>query len=153
MSYSAEEKKDILQKVIKITLRVTRNKPGYAPDFFIAATVRQALDFIEKYQDQSDIDIWRQARLDYYTKHLIQKLIIEYGYDYELSDENFEAVSALIEAESMLGEKSNDADLCDLFDYTEDELERLRIIAKYLNGIDTDDTFNKLSKKYLSDVV
>ena len=148
MSYTAEEKRDILVNVIKIALRYTRTKPGYAPDFFVDAAIQQAKEFIEKYQDQPEIDIWKQARLDYYTQYLARKLLVEYSYDYELSDENFEAVNALIEAEEMLGAKASDDDLYDLFDYAPEELERLRIIAEYLTGIDAERTTDKFIQKY-----
>ena len=147
MSYSAEEKRDILQKVIKMTLRISRNKPGYAPDFFIESALEQAKQLINKNQDHPEIDIWKQARLDYYTQHLVRKLIIEYHYDYELSEDNFEAVNALIEAEEMLGAKATDDDLRELFDYTNEELNRLRIIAKYLNGVDPDSVYKEFSNK------
>ena len=147
MSYTAEEQRDILSKVIKITLRYASRKPGYAPDFFIESALQQAREFIEKYQDRPDIDIWRQGRLDLYTDHLIRKLLIEYSYDYELSEENFEAVNALIEAEEMLGAKASDDELHELFDYTDEELERLRIIAKYLNGVDADLVYQQFLNK------
>lgn len=149
MSYSEDEQKDILEKVLKITIRMAmQGKLGFAPDILVEPAIKQARDFIEKYQDQTNFDIWRNGRLDYYTRYLVQKLRIEYMYDYELSEENFEAVNALIEAEEMLGDKAADADLFDYFDYTPEELERLRIIAEYLNGIDFDATYKKFTKKF-----
>ncbi len=148
MSYSEDEQKDILQKVLKITIRMAaQGKPGFAPDILIEPAIEQAHNFIKKYQDLKDFDIWLNGRLDYYTRHLIQRLLIEYMYDYELSEENFEAVNALIEAEEMLGEKATDTDLINLFDYTPEELERLRIITQYLNGIDCDEVYKKYAKK------
>ena len=149
MGYSEEDKKDILRKTLRIVISfAARSKTGFAPDILVDPAIEQAQSFIEKYQDQPDVDIWRNARLDYYTQHLVQKLFIENLFDYELSDENFEAVDALIEAETMLGENASDEQLAELFDYTPEELARLRILAKYLNGIDKEAAYREFSKKY-----
>ncbi|MDO4219923.1 MAG: hypothetical protein Q4D22_01700 [Candidatus Saccharibacteria bacterium] len=150
MGYSEEQKREILSKTLRIVISLAKKvgKTGFAPDILIESTMRQAQEFIEKYQDQPDIDIWRNARLDYYTQHLVRKLIIENLYDYELSEENFEAVDALIEAEEMLGDHDSDEELEELFDYTPEELTRLRIIAKYFDGIDREAVYREFSKKY-----
>lgn len=150
MGYSEEQKREILSKTLRIVISLAKKvgKTGFAPDILIGPTMLQAQEFIEKYQDQPDIDIWRNARLDYYTQHLVRKLIIENLYDYELSEENFEAVDALIEAEEMLGDHDNDEELEELFDYTPEELTRLRIIAKYFDGIDREAVYREFSKKY-----
>lgn len=149
MGYSETEKHDILEKVLSFSLKqlLARSPQKYAPDYFIAATMKQAQEFIEKYANQ-DIDIWRQGRLDLYTRHLLTKLIIETDNDYVLSDENFEAANALLEAEEMLGENPSDAELADLFDYTPEELARLRIITQYFNGADYDGCLQRFKKKY-----
>jgi hypothetical protein len=150
MGYSEEQKREILSKTLRIVISLAKKvgKTGFAPDILIEPTMHQAQEFIEKYQDQPDIDIWRNARLDYYTQHLVRKLIIENLYDYELSEENFEAVDALIEAEEMLGDHDSDEELEELFDYTPEELTRLRIIAKYFDGIDREAVYREFSKKY-----
>lgn len=150
MGYSEEQKREILSKTLRIVISLAKKvgKTGFAPDILIEPTMLQAQEFIEKYQDQPDIDIWRNARLDYYTQHLVRKLIIENLYDYELSEENFEAVDALIEAEEMLGDHDSDEELEELFDYTPEELTRLRIIAKYFDGIDREAVYREFSKKY-----
>ncbi len=149
MGYSEDYKREILQKVLRMVINLsTRSKTGFAPDILIEPTIAQAQEFIEKYQNQPDIDIWKNARLDYYTLHMVQKIMIENMFDYELSDENFEAVDALIEAEEMLGDRSTDDELEELFDYTPEELTRLRIIAKYFNGIDKEAVYREFSKKY-----
>ena len=150
MSYSESEKRDILEKVLVLSLQhlLRRRKDRYAPDFFIEATMKQAQEFIEKYNDQSEIDIWRQGRLDLYTRHLLTKLIIETDQDYILSDENFELTNALLEAEEMLGEHASDEELIDLFDYTPEELARLRIIAQYFGEPDYDTCLQRFKKKY-----
>lgn len=149
MSYSEEDQKDILRKVLQIAIRnATLGKVGFAPDILIDPAIQQAYKMLEKYQDQEDFDIWKNGRLDLYTNQLTRNMIIQNLYDYELSEENFEAVNALIEAEEMLGANANDDNLIDLFDYTPEELERLRILAKYLNGIDRDIVFKEFAQKY-----
>ena len=125
-----------------------RSNRQYAPDFFIEATMRQAQEFIDKYNDQPEIDIWRQGRLDLYTRHLLTKLIIETDEDYVLSDENFEFANALLEAEEMLGEHASDEELINHFDYTPEELARLRIIAQYFGEPDYDACLQRFKKKY-----
>ncbi len=149
MSYSEEEKNDILCKAIKIaSTSAMRSKNGVAPDILIEPVLNVANELIAKYEDDPTIDIWKNARLDRRIKYIIETLMLENYYDYELSEENFEAVNALIEAEEMLGEQTNDADLFDYFDYTPEELERLRILAKYLNGIDRESAYKEFAQKY-----
>lgn len=150
MGYSEEQKREILSKTLQMVISLAKRfgKTGFAPDILIEPAIQQAQEFIEKYQDQPDVNIWRNARLDRYTQHLVQKLIIENLYDYELSDENLEAVDALIEAEEMLGTNANDDELEELFDYTPEELARLRILAKYFDGIDKEVVYREFSKKY-----
>ena len=75
-----------------------------------------------------------------------RNIIIQNYEEYTLNEENLEAVNALIEAEEMLGANANDEDLIDLFDYTPEELERLRILAKYIGGIDREAAFREFSK-------
>ena len=147
MSYSEEEKKDILGKVLKIAIaEATRSKEGFAPDILIEPVLAKAREIIEKYQDDPNIDIWRNARLDKYTTLTARNIIIQNYEEYTLNEENLEAVNALIEAEEMLGANANDEDLIDLFDYTPEELERLRILAKYIGGIDREAAFREFSK-------
>lgn len=149
MSYSEAEKNDILYKAIQIAVGIAaRTKTGFAPDILIEPVVRTANELIEKYQDQPEIDIWKNARLDYYISNISRNIILQNYFDYELSEENFEAVDALIEAENILGETANDDDLYDFFDYTTEELTRLRIIAKYLNGIDRESTCKDFAQQY-----
>ncbi len=150
MSYSESEKRDILTNVLIMSLKtlLKRSNKQYAPDFFIEATMRQAQEFIDKYNDQPEIDIWRQGRLDLYTRHLLTKLIIETDEDYVLSDENFEFANALLEAEEMLGEHASDEELINHFDYTPEELARLRIIAQYFGEPDYDACLQRFKKKY-----
>lgn len=150
MSYSESEKRDILTNVLIMSLKtlLKRSNRQYAPDFFIEATMRQAQEFIDKYNDQPEIDIWRQGRLDLYTRHLLTKLIIETDEDYVLSDENFEFANALLEAEEMLGEHASDEELINHFDYTPEELARLRIIAQYFGEPDYDACLQRFKKKY-----
>lgn len=147
MSYSEEEKKDILGKVLKIAIaEATRSKESFAPDILIEPVLAKAREIIERCQDDPDIDIWRNARLDKYTTLTARNIIIQNYEEYTLNEENLEAVNALIEAEEMLGANANDEDLIDLFDYTPEELERLRILAKYIGGIDREATFREFSK-------
>ena len=150
MSYSESEKRDILTNVLIMSLKtlLKRSNKQYAPDFFIEATMRQAQEFIDKYNNQPEIDIWRQGRLDLYTRHLLTKLIIETDEDYVLSDENFEFANALLEAEEMLGEHASDEELINHFDYTPEELARLRIIAQYFGEPDYDACLQRFKKKY-----
>ena len=154
MSYSEAEKNDILYRAIQMAVNVaTRTEKGFAPDILIEPVVRKANELIEKYQNQPEIDIWKNARLDLYVNNISRNIMIQNYFDYELSEENFEAVDALIEAESMLGATANDADLFEFFDYTPEELERLRIIAKYLNGIDRQSVCKEFAQKYNIDVI
>ena len=150
MGYSESEKRDILEKVLIFSLQtlLKRSPKQYAPDFFIDATMKQAQEFIAKYGDRPEIDIWRQGRLDLYTRHLLMKLMIETDEDYVLSDDNFEAANALLEAEEMLGDKVSDAELTDCFDYTPEELARLRIIIQYFGGADYDSCLQRFKKKF-----
>ncbi len=150
MSYSETDRRDILTNVLIMSLKtlLKRSNKQYAPDFFIEATMKQAQEFIDKYNDQPEIDIWRQGRLDLYTRHLLTKLIIETDEDYVLSDENFEAANALLEAEEMLGEHASDQELAEFFDYTPEELARLRIIAQYFGDADYDNCLQRYKKKY-----
>lgn len=147
MSYSEEEKRDILGKVLKITIaEATRMKEGFAPDILIEPVLAKAREIIEKYEDDPDVDIWRNARLDKYTTWTISNIMIQNYEEYTLNEENLEAVNALIEAEEMLGENATDEELEDLFDYTPEELARLRILAKYIGGIDREAAFREFSK-------
>lgn len=149
MGYSEAEKNDILYKAIQIAVGIAaRTKTGFAPDILIEPVIRKANELIEKYQDRPDIDIWKNARLDYFVSNISRNIMLQNYFDYELSEENFEAVDALIEAENMLGETANDADLFEFFDYTAEELERLRIIAKYLNGIDRQAACKDFAQQY-----
>ncbi len=148
--YTDEQKRDILLQVMKVALRDATRARGtkYAPDFFVDEAIKQAFKIIEKYEHQPEVDIWKNARLDLYTRHLLTRLFLEYGEEYELNEENLELASNLIEAEAMLGGKGTDEDLYEMFDYTAEELERLRIIAKYFGGIDNDAVIAEFSKKY-----
>ena len=148
--YTREQILDIKRKVLRITIRrLTMRPTKYAPDYIVERTMEQADEFIEKYKDQPEIDIWRQARLDYYTIHLINKLIIEYSFDYELSRFNIEAVENLKEAEAMLGDQCSDEELFLMFDYSPEELKRLRILEKYLDQDYNDkDIYQLFAQKY-----
>ena len=143
-----ESEKEVLQKAIKIALRGVGKK--YAPDALIEPVIECAREKYAEYKDKPELDIWKNGRLDLHIRHIVQRHIADTGFreDYELSDENFEFVDALIEAEEMLGENASDAELIDMFDYTPEELARLRIIAKYLNGIDYDKAYTEFAKKY-----
>ncbi len=143
-----ESDQEILRKVIRMTIAYAGKK--FAPDVLIEPALERAKELITEYKKKPDMDIWRNGRLDLYIRHLVQNFIFDPGNreDYELSDENFEAVDALIEAEDMLGDKVSDAELMECFDYTAEELARLRIIAKYLNGIDREKAYQEFSKKY-----
>ena len=147
MSYSEEEKKDILSKVLKITIaEAARMKEGFAPDILIEPVLAKAREIIEKYENDPEVDIWWNARLDKYTTWTIHNIMMENYEEYTLNEENLEAVNALIEAEEMLGENATDEELEDLFDYTPEELARLRILAKYVGGIDREAAFREFSK-------
>lgn len=148
--YTREQIRDIKRKVLHITLRrlMVHMHTKYAPDFFVEQTMAQADEFIEKYKNQPDIDIWRNARLDYYTVRLINSLVIQFRFDYELSRENLEAVENLKEAEEMLGDNASDHELFLMFDYDKDELKRLRTLAKYVDKTDADEIYNIFIKKY-----
>ena len=149
MSYSEAEKNDILYKAIQIAIGIAaRTKTGFAPDILIEPAIKKANEFIEKYQDRPNFDIWKNGRLDLYINNISHNIMIQNYFDYELSEDNFEAVDALIEAENILGGKASDKDLFVLFDYTPEELTRLRIIAKYLNGIDRQATCDEFARKY-----
>ncbi len=148
--YTREQIRDIKRKVLRVTIRrlTIHLHTKYAPDFFIEQAMAQADRFIERYKDQPDVDIWRNARLDQYTIRLINNLVIQYHYDYELSRENLEAVENLKEAEEMLGDKVSDHELFLMFDYDEDELKRLRTLAKYTSRLNSDEIYNIFAKKY-----
>ena len=149
MSYSEAEKNDILRKVIKLTVSIAaRGKIGFAPDILIEPALNKANELIEKYQDDPDVDIWRNARLDKYVNHIARNIMVQKCFDYELSEENLEAVNALIEAEAILGDQATDADLATFFDYTPEELDRLRLLAQYLGGIDRDACCKKFYIQY-----
>ena len=150
MRYSEEDKKDILRKVVRLVVNAaTRTKPGFAPDIIIEPALTKANELIEKCQNEpDDFDIWRNGRLDLYTSHIARNMIMQNYDEYRLTEENIEAVNALIEAEEMLGDKVSDAELADLFDYTPEELARLRILIKYLNGIDREKAYAEFVKKY-----
>ena len=148
--YTREQIRDIKRKVLRITIRrlTMQVHAQYAPDFFVEQTMAQADKFIEKYRHQPEVDIWRNARLDYYTIHLLNKLIIEHCYEYEISRYNSEAVENLKEAEDMLGDQLSDEELILMFDYTPEELARLRILAKYPDEIDADQAYTEFAQKY-----
>ena len=148
--YTREQIRDIKRTGLHITLRrlMVHMHTKYAPDFFVEQTMAQADEFIEKYKNQPDIDIWRNARLDYYTVRLINSLVIQFRFDYELSRENLEAVENLKEAEEMLGDNVSDHELFLMFDYDKDELKRLRTLAKYVDKTDADEIYNIFIKKY-----
>ena len=143
-----ESEKEVLQKAIKLALRSVDNK--FAPDALIEPVIECARKMYAEYKDKPDLDIWKNGRLDLHIRHIVQRHIADTGFreDYELSDENFEFVDALIEAEEMLGDHASDEELIDMFDYTPEELTRLRIIAKYLNGIDREKAYKEFAKKY-----
>ena len=145
---SMESENEIIRKAIQIALSYVQNK--FAPDPLIEPVIAKAREMYAEYKDKPDQDIWRNGRLDLYIKHIVQRHIADEGFreDYELSDTNFEFVDALIEAEEMLGDKADDDTLIDLFDYTPEELERLRIIAKYFGGIDRQKALAEFVKKY-----
>ena len=148
--YTKEQIRDIKRKVLRVTIRrlMVHMHTKYAPDFFVEQTMAQADRFIERYKDQSDMDIWWNARLDQYTVRLVNNLVIQYRFDYELSRENLEAVQNLKEAEEMLGDKVSDYELFLMFDYEPEELERLRILAKYADKYDAEQIFADFCKKY-----
>ena len=148
--YTKEQIRDIKRKVLRVTIRrlMVHMHTKYAPDFFVEQAIAQADRFIERYKDQPDVDIWKNARLDQYTVRLINNLIIQYRFDYELTRENIEAVENLKEAEEMLGDKVSDRELFLMFDYEPEELERLRILAKYTGKLDTEEIITDFNKKY-----
>ena len=61
---------------------------------------------------------------------------------------NIEAVENLKDAEEMLGDKVSDRELFLMFDYEPEELERLRILAKYTGKLDTEEIITNFNKKY-----
>ena len=148
--YTEEQIRDIKRKVLHTTIRrlTVHLHTKFAPDFFIEQTMAQANEFIERYKDKPDIDIWRNGRLDLYTVRLVNSLIIQFRFDYELSRENLEAVENLKEAEEMLGDKVSDRELFLMFDYEPEELKRLRILAKYTGKLDADGIYHTFAKKY-----
>ena len=148
--YTEEQIRDIKRKVLHTTIRrlTVHLHTKFAPDFFIEQTMAQADEFIERYKDKPDIDIWRNGRLDLYTVRLVNSLIIQFRFDYELSRENLEAVENLKEAEEMLGDKVSDRELFLMFDYEPEELKRLRILAKYTGKLDADEIYHTFAKKY-----
>ena len=148
--YTEEQIRDIKRKVLHTTIRrlTVHLHTKFAPDFFIEQTMAQADEFIGRYKDKPDIDIWRNGRLDLYTVRLVNSLIIQFRFDYELSRENLEAVENLKEAEEMLGDKVSDRELFLMFDYEPEELKRLRILAKYTGKLDADEIYHTFAKKY-----
>lgn len=148
--YTEEQIRDIKRKVLRVTIRrlMVHMHTKYAPDFFVEQAMAQADRFIERYKDQPDVDIWKNARLDQYTVRLINNLIIQYRFDYELTRENIEAVENLKDAEEMLGDKVSDRELFLMFDYEPEELERLHILAKYTGKLDTEEIITDFNKKY-----
>jgi|GEM_PF-3299890 hypothetical protein len=148
--YTEEQIRDIKRKVLHTTIRrlAVHLHTKFAPDFFVEQTMAQADEFIERYKDKPDIDIWRNGRLDLYTVRLVNSLIIQFRFDYELSRENLEAVENLKEAEEMLGDKVSDRELFLMFDYEPEELKRLRILAKYTGKLDADEIYHTFAKKY-----
>ena len=145
---SMESEKEVVQKAIRIALSAIGKK--FAPDAVMDDIVAKAREMYAEYKEKPELDIWKNGRLDLYIKHIVQRYIADTGFreDYELSDENFEFVDALIEAEEMLGDNASDEELIDMFDYTPEELERLRILAKYLNGVDRERAYAEFAKKY-----
>ena len=92
MSYSEEEKKDILSKVLKITIaEAARMKEGFAPDILIEPVLAKAREIIEKYENDPEVDIWWNARLDKYTTWTIHNIMMENYEEYTLNEENLEA--------------------------------------------------------------
>lgn len=143
-----ESEKDVIKKAILIALSSVNKK--YAPDAFMESVIQTAREMYAEYKDQPDRDIWKNGRLDLRVRDIVRRHIADTGFreDYELSDENFEFVDALIEAEEMLGDNATDEELINMFDYTPEELARLRIIAKYLNGIDREKAYKEFAQKY-----
>ena len=145
---SMESEKEVLQKSVKIAIQTVGKK--YAPDAIIEPVIQRAREMYAEYKNKPDLDIWKNGRLDLYIRDIVRRHIADTGFreDYELSDENFEFVDALIEAEEMLGDNATDEELINMFDYTPEELARLRIVAKYLNGIDREKAYAEFAKKY-----
>ena len=143
-----ESEKEVIQKAIRIALSAIGKK--YAPDAFMDDVVAKAREMHAEYKEKPDRDIWKNGRLDIYIKDIVRRNIADPGFreDYELSDENYEFVDALIEAEEMLGDQADDETLIDMFDYTPEELARLRIIAKYFGGVDREKAYKEFAKKY-----
>ena len=143
-----ESEKDVIKKAIYIAITSVNKK--FAPDALIEPVIQKAREMYTEYKDKPELDIWKNGRLDLYVKDIVRRHIADTGFreDYELSDENFEFVDALIEAEEMLGDNASDEELINMFDYTPEELARLRIIAKYLNGIDRDKAYADFAKQY-----
>ena len=143
-----ESEKEVIRKAILIAIASVNKK--FAPDALIEPVIRKAREMYAEYKDKPDRDIWKNGRLDIYVKDIVRRHIADTGFreDYELSEENFEFVNALIEAEEMLGDHASDEELCNLFDYTPEELERLRILTKYIDGIDREKAYAEFAKKY-----
>lgn len=143
-----ESEKDVIKKAILIAVSSVNKK--FAPDALMEPVIQKAREMYAEYKDKPDRDIWKNGRLDIYIKDIVRRHIADTGFreDYELSEENFEFVDALIEAEEMLGDNASDEELIDMFDYTPEELARLRIIAKYLNGIDREIVYAECAQKY-----
>ena len=134
-----ESEKDILQKAIRLAL--TSADKDFAPDAIIDSVITEV---------RAHPEVWQNGHLKEHVKEIVDHFLDDPGFreDYELSDENFECVDALIEAEEMLGDQADDETLIDMFDYTPAELKRLRIIAKYLNGVDREKAYKVFAKKY-----
>lgn len=81
MTPNNEAEREILEKVLIITLRevLVHREQKYNPDFFVKATLCQAKEMIAKYAERPEVDIWKNARLDLFTHHLITKIIREDG--------------------------------------------------------------------------